>query len=547
MKIKNIYRMLSFAIIGSAMVLMSVSTVYGLSIDDYIADIRDEYRNNDNYWDVVEDAVKNFDEKTLVKQREQFEKRYNSLSKHLTELEKKPQENEQYIKHTKEDLQRFDKYINLLKSEQNMRKEALESNTEDGDGGEPEKFEDLPIDDAPVNQNVNASEMQPTSVANSATSPTATPEVNANITQTVTTNDNGTITQETSSNAIKGGQGGLTLTSDDEKADDAATGEPQAEEAAKEDDQKAEDDKKAEDAKKEEKFTGVYKERQLIPDAMAAHCQINAEDIVKDMSRLEGCIRKYVTEMNNDNAAEAAEGKKTFGVLRYNALNDAFKKAIAKAAAVNGYETAMNNYAEASANAKTKFDSEANISNTLAFSTDVQNSIRDIYIENLRLEAINGFGDVDPSALGEEEKSEKAKNVEEFSQNSDAATVKVETQVEIGGAGEEENVGADENIADSDTTDGGAVGGDDGAQSSKQEPEQTAPKSAYEQKLANMSDKELAEEASRLKGLQEEYAEYLAHQNDGEGWKVDDEELAEWKNAGKMLEQVINEQMRRRR
>lgn len=249
-------------------------------------------------------------------------------------------------------------------------------------------------------------------------------EVPVTVTQTVTQNKDGKITQETTSNSVKGGAGGASVPTADE-GDGVKTDDVKVEDKNKEEDKK-------EDEKKEAEYTGIYKDHQLIPDAMATHCEMNAEDVVKDMSRLEGCIRRYITEMNNDNALDASDGKKIFNVLRFNVLSDAMKKGIAKAAAVNGYEDAMNNYAEASANAETKFDSEANISNTLAFATDVQNSIRDLYVESLRIEAVNGFEEVDPSAFADEEKSEKAKTVEEKEGKSVSNLTTVETTVQVG-------------------------------------------------------------------------------------------------------------------
>ena len=318
----------------------------------------------------------------------------------------------------------------------------------DGDGGEPEKFEDIPIGDSTTSTPADATTATAEAPASSGAGPVITPDVPTNITQTVTQNNNGNITQETTSNSVQSTGGAGIGTTADEGDGKAKSDEEQADNAQNNDNKKEE-----EKAKEEVKYSGMYKDRQLIPDAMAVHCEMNAEDVVKDMSRLEGCIRKYVTDMHNGNASEAAEGKQVYNVLRFNVLSDALKKGIAKAAAVNGYETAMNNYAEASANAETQFDSEANISNTLAFATDVQNSIRDLYVESLRIEAINGFGEVDPASFADEEKSEKAKSVEESEKKSDSNVTNVDTTVEIGGDGEEVDTGG----ADEDVTEGAEI------------------------------------------------------------------------------------------
>ena len=187
----------------------------------------------------------------------------------------------------------------------------------------------------------------------------------------------------------------------------------------------------AEQKQSEVAYSGVYKDHQIIPNLMAIHCKVNAEDIVKDLSLLEKCLKQYVTEMNNSNASAKETAMKDYNNLRYATINDNLAVAITKSASVAGYEEKMNEYAEATSKADTKFDMEASLSNTQAFSTDVMNSIRELYAEMLKYEAINGLIDVDPDAIVDEgeKKSEKGKYLAKVETKTNGQTVEVKAGI----------------------------------------------------------------------------------------------------------------------
>ena len=242
------------------------------------------------------------------------------------------------------------------------------------------------------------------------------------VTTKVTTNENGKVTTEETSGTL--GPKGDTTTgggSDNETGDVKPTNTEN-----KPDDTKKEDEEKPKD---ETTYSGVYKGHQIIPNLMALHCKVNAEDIVKDLSLMEKCIRQYLTEMNNENAAAKEEAMKDYNNLRYAVINDNLAVAITKAASIAGYEEKMNEYAEATSNADTKFDTETAVAYTQAFSTDVMNSIRELYVEMIKYEAVNGLIDVDPSAIVEGEETEKQKYMADLETKANDTTINAETKI----------------------------------------------------------------------------------------------------------------------
>ncbi len=160
-------------------------------------------------------------------------------------------------------------------------------------------------------------------------------------------------------------------------------------------------------------YTGVYQERQLIPNIMAIHCKMNGEDVAKDLNKLEKCLRQYIMEMNAENAITAQDGKKDYNNLTYSALNDLLSASMTKAASINGFEKKMTEYTNANSSTDTKFDTETALTNTIAFSTDVKNSLRDLYIENLKYNVVQSIGVITPEVFEDEVTEEDDKKDDE--------------------------------------------------------------------------------------------------------------------------------------
>lgn len=279
-----------------------------------------------------------------------------------------------------------------------------------------------------------------------------TSAANDEVQTTVTTNRNGNVTTETSNGYASGNVGGATgggtsgggtATSGTGTTNTGATGSGTTNE----------DKKDAEDVN----YTGVYKDHQVLPDLMMIYCKMNAEDIIKDLSKLEECIKKYVTAINNKNAAIKAEGIHDFNTLRYKTLVDVAATAITKLASVANYEETMNKYAEATADMKTNFDTETALINTQAFSTDVMNSIRELYADILKYQAIDGMVNIDPSAiLDEDEELDDEGNVVKQGGNTsaDQTTRNAAAQITAGEENGAEEIGAD---GENEAIDGGEL------------------------------------------------------------------------------------------
>ena len=174
-------------------------------------------------------------------------------------------------------------------------------------------------------------------------------------------------------------------------------------------------------------YTGIYKDRQLIPNIMAIHCKMNAEDVVKDISKLDTCIRQYINEMNNEDSGVAQEGRKDFNTMRLSVINDMLSTSITKSASIKGYEETLNKYAEANTNTDTEFDTETALSNTIAFSTDIKNSLRELFIEVLKYEVISGMGVMTPDFFEDTEEEAAAKEDKNTKGDTPSATPNSQT------------------------------------------------------------------------------------------------------------------------
>lgn len=226
-----------------------------------------------------------------------------------------------------------------------------------------------------------------------------------NVTQTTTTNENGveeTVT-ETSTYTVEDPTGAPTIetsdgsdVTDDGTKEETTTTDPKTEEKNEE---------KEEDLSQ---YTGLYNGRYILPDIMARHCRIKGEDVAKDVSLYVDCIKKYVADMNNENATAKAEAEKEFEILRYKTLLDAASNAMTKSQSILNYEETMNKYNSADQEAQTEFDDNHALIATMSFMIDVMNSFRELQVEQLKYLAINGIVDIDPAIVmaDEEEKEE---------------------------------------------------------------------------------------------------------------------------------------------
>lgn len=339
---------------------------------------------------------------------------------------------------------------------------------------------------------------------------------NDDIKTTVTTNKNGKKTTETSTGYANGNVGGLSGGSSNISSPATTGGTGTAGGTGSGTNSGSSDgDKKDAD---EVNYTGVYKGHQVLPDLMMIYCKINAEDIIADVTKLEACIKKYVTAINNSNASVKSEGIHDFNTLRYKTLVDVMATAVTKLASVANYEETMNKHAEAAAKMKTNFETESVLIDTQEFSTDVMNSIRELYADILKYQAIDGMVNIDPSAiLDEDEELDENGNIVESSggTSADQTSQKAQTEATAGSSeGGDEEVGGD---GENEAIDGGAL------------PEVNVQSSSKLDKYGKMSPEEFANNKEEVDQLKKDLTDAMNDPN------ASDTEIA---NAQKALDRL---------
>lgn len=166
---------------------------------------------------------------------------------------------------------------------------------------------------------------------------------------------------------------------------------------------------KAEDATK---YTGVFNERQIVPNSMAIYCKTNAEDMVKDSKKLYDCINLIAQKINDKDTAVRDENRLHYEEIRYEELKTLMSQAVAKGASISNYEKIQNEIGDASGKTQTEHEDNVAIANTLSTLTDVINTMRDLYAERLKNEAISGISSISPGVI-----ANMAKNTAESSES----------------------------------------------------------------------------------------------------------------------------------
>ncbi len=171
----------------------------------------------------------------------------------------------------------------------------------------------------------------------------------------------------------------------------------------------ADKDKKDDANKKDEtQYTGVFNERQIIPNTMAIYCKTNAEDMLKESSKLYNCINDIARSINDKDSSVRAENLQRFSEIRYEELKTMMAQAIAKGAAISNYENIQNELGDATGKTKTEHEDNVAIANATSTLTDVINTMRDLYAERLKNEAISGIQSIDPKVIKDIAEQESA-------------------------------------------------------------------------------------------------------------------------------------------
>lgn len=163
---------------------------------------------------------------------------------------------------------------------------------------------------------------------------------------------------------------------------------------------KKSDAKKPEEKKKEAKvYTGVFNKRQIIPNSMAIYCETNAEDMLKESKKLYDCINKIAKKINDKDSSIRAENLQRYNEIRYEQLKILMADAVAKGATIANYENIQNEIGKATGETRTEHEDNAAIANTVSTLTDVINTMRDLYAERLKSEAITGINSIDTKVI----------------------------------------------------------------------------------------------------------------------------------------------------
>lgn len=155
-------------------------------------------------------------------------------------------------------------------------------------------------------------------------------------------------------------------------------------------------------------YTGVFNERQIVPNTMAIYCKTNAEDMLKESSKLYNCINDIARSINDKDSSVRAENLQRFSEIRYEELKTMMAQAIAKGAAISNYENIQNELGDATGKTKTEHEDNVAIANATSTLTDVINTMRDLYAERLKNEAISGIQSIDPKVIKDIAEQESA-------------------------------------------------------------------------------------------------------------------------------------------
>ena len=193
---------------------------------------------------------------------------------------------------------------------------------------------------------------------------------------------------------------------------------------------------KAEEKRQEEikdvNYTGVYNGRQIVPDTMAIYCKTNAEQFLADTSLIDKCLNRYLAAMNNSNASLRSDGVKDYNALLLRLALDAYATALTKTASVANYEDVQNDMADKSRQSQTEREDGAAISNTTSVTTDVINSLRELYAASILVEAVQGLEAVDPSVIDQDVVAEVDAEADKATRDvSDEAAFSVSSEAEL--------------------------------------------------------------------------------------------------------------------
>ena len=182
----------------------------------------------------------------------------------------------------------------------------------------------------------------------------------------------------------------------------------------------AEEDK--EDDPKDVEYSGVYEERQIIPNSLAIFCKTDAETMVIEQmtknerteeekakaSALKKCLDKIISQISHKEAITRSEGIKEYQIILQDQRAQMMAEAVSKSAIISSYSKEKQDTQAAVGEQQTNFEDTAGLGNVESKLTDIISTTRDLLSEEAKYFALEGLALVDANVIvtAEEEKDE---------------------------------------------------------------------------------------------------------------------------------------------
>jgi hypothetical protein len=199
---------------------------------------------------------------------------------------------------------------------------------------------------------------------------------------------------------------------------------------------------------------------------------------------------------------------------------------------IHNFEDTTNDYAGATNDSNTQRDTEAAIANSQAFATNVINNLRELYAEKLKLQALEGIRNVDPSAILTEDEYQESKTSVTGSATTESDNKSISSDTTVTPSGSGGGTGAGSGTGASDNTDANDTGNNSGGQGEENNDsdenaaeEQSDHMNAYSienrvHQLSNLEPEDLATHGYEIDSLRTEAQKVLNDPNATESDKA---------------------------
>lgn len=183
----------------------------------------------------------------------------------------------------------------------------------------------------------------------------------------------------------------------------------------------AEESKKAE-TKESTIFSGTYNGKQVIPNTMAIFCQMNGAVMVgeekatinkKEVSgatAIQACLKKILKKMMNADPQTRDEGNKDWKTITQEQIIQLTPETLAKSVVVNDYAKNQETMEASEISFKDDHSDSGGHAAVTANMTDVINSLRSLYAEELKYTVLSTLSSVTYIPVDEDDAEEDKKD-----------------------------------------------------------------------------------------------------------------------------------------